>query len=67
MNVARILMMSAKRLRWALLKENYFEIEVMTSLTKFYHVSQILLYVWTCDKFRKSCMSMREVIITSIL
>ena len=38
----------------------------MTSLTNFYHVTQIILQMWSCD-FDNSSISIREVIIASIL
>ena len=45
-----------KRLPQALLKQKYFEIKVMTlwflsmtSPTKFYHMNQIILWMWSCD------------------
>ena len=40
----------------------------MTSPIKFYHVTQIILYMWSCDQnlITLAC-SMREVILTSIL
>ena len=40
----------------------------MTSPTKSYQVAQIMLYMWSCDQyFGNSRVSMREVIMTSIL
>ena len=66
-----ILMMSAKIATLGLLKIKVFWnngfgviISSMTSPTRFYYVTQIILKMWWCDN---SSISMREVNLTSIL
>ena len=80
-NMFAVLMTSAKMATLGLLKENFFWSKVMkskslpkTSPTKLYHVTQIILLMWSFDqvcsnvvKFAKYSISMTEVIITSIL
>ena len=75
-----VLMTSAKMATLGLLKEKFF-LKVLTSKslsktspTKLYHVTQIILLMWSFDqvcsnvvKFAKYSISMTEVIITSIL
>ena len=55
--MVKILMMPAKMATPALLKERYFEIKVitsyilsMTSPAKFCHMTQIILWMWSCDQ-----------------
>ena len=55
--MVKILMMSAKMATPGLLKIKYFEIKVitsyilsMTSPTKFCHMTQIILWMWSCDQ-----------------
>ena len=52
-----IVMMSAKLATLGLLKKRYFENKIMMSQflpmtlsTKFYHMTQIILYEWSCDQ-----------------
>ena len=39
----------------------------MTSPTEFCHMTQIILWMWSCDQRLVTSISIREVIITSIL
>ena len=55
-NVVKILMMSSKKATSDLLKLRYFEIKVitsyilsMTSPTKIFHMTQIILWMWSYD------------------
>ena len=74
-SMVTILMMSAKMGTLCLLKIKVFWYEIynviifpMTSPTKLFYVTQIILQKWSCNqKFGNSSISMREVIITSIL
>ena len=72
-----ILMMSAKLAALDLLKINIFSNKIydviisfhdITEKIKFYHVTQMILYMWSCETiFGNSSISMRKVIKTSIL
>ena len=55
--MGKILMMSAKWLPQAFLKQRYLEIKVivsyilsMTSPEKWCHMNQIMLWMWSCDQ-----------------
>ena len=55
--MVKILMMSAKMATPALLKIKVFEINVIksytlsrTSPTKFCHITQIIMWMWSCDQ-----------------
>ena len=55
--MVKILMMSVKMAVPALLKKRYFEIKVITSYILsvtspkiFYHMTHIILWMWSCDQ-----------------
>ena len=71
------ILMSAKLATLGLLKINTLSNKIydaiisfydITDKIKFYHVTQMILYMWSCETiFDNSSISMRKVIKTSIL